>query len=101
MSVENYHHGLRPLSIVLALPQGLAIYSGMSFSLALVVFVNEKAESFSQVALSVLVMMVAAFTIVGTLMFFDPSLRTRPVIKQIFRALAFPIKGHVPSQHSG
>ncbi|KAG8991484.1 hypothetical protein FRB94_012463 [Tulasnella sp. JGI-2019a] len=74
MSVENYYHGLRPLSIVYVVPHTLAIYSGILITVALVTSTWQRASNFLEITLSFASIFIAALSILGTLAYFDAGL---------------------------
>jgi hypothetical protein len=77
MSVENYWHGLRPLSIIYVLPHALAIYGAIAFNLALVWSLLQQFGIASMAFILITTLISPAIPIVTALAFFDKSLDAR------------------------
>lgn len=74
MSVENYYHGLRPLSLIYVLPHTLAIYAGILFNVALVWSFMQRFGVASQAFLLVAHLFTPILPIITSLAFFDRTL---------------------------
>lgn len=61
MRWEDYHNGLRPLSIVLSLPQALMIYAGAAFYLGLIQIILERIPKLADAANTILAISVGMF----------------------------------------
>lgn len=78
MKYEDYHHGLRPLSIALALPQALTIYSAIFLLWAVAISTIERASSVDQAAAMVVALSIGAIPVLIASSFFSPSTREGP-----------------------
>lgn len=58
MRWEDYYNGLRPLSVVLALPQALMIYAGAAFYLGLIQIILEQIPKLTEAINTVLALSV-------------------------------------------
>jgi len=87
MSVENYYHGLRPLSIVYVVPHALTIYSGILFNGALAIIAFSSGRRVLEIITLIAIMALAVLTTFGTLAFFDHSLARFFSAEQILDAL--------------
>ncbi|KAG8991001.1 hypothetical protein FRB94_012935 [Tulasnella sp. JGI-2019a] len=89
MSVENYYHGLRPLSIILVLPHALTAYSAALFSVALTTLAIERARYILEaIAFVVATIASAVLPVYAVLAYFDPSLDAMPYVQKVI----YPIK---------
>ncbi|KAG8991801.1 hypothetical protein FRB90_001217, partial [Tulasnella sp. 427] len=72
MSVEDYWQGLRPLSIVLALPQAVSIYSALLFHLGLLLIVTDRIAQAQEAVWTMAAMWVGILPLAASVMFFAP-----------------------------
>jgi len=70
MSVESYHHGLRPTAIVYVLPHALTAYSAILINVALVGMVMEGISRLTDGLIVVFALILSILLSVGTLSFF-------------------------------
>ncbi|KAG9024260.1 hypothetical protein FRB95_011733 [Tulasnella sp. JGI-2019a] len=88
MSVENYYHGLRPLSIILVLPHALTAYSAAFFSIALTTLAIQRARYILEAILFVFaVFTTTVLPVYAILSYFDPSLEIMPYIDKVINPL--------------
>ncbi|KAG8901137.1 hypothetical protein FRB99_005509, partial [Tulasnella sp. 403] len=76
MSVESYWFGLRPLAIVLAVPQALAIYSALAFQVALLSLLFTGASSVDQSIKALAAVSTGIVPVVVTMNYFSGNTRT-------------------------
>ncbi|KAG8860101.1 hypothetical protein FRB96_004124 [Tulasnella sp. 330] len=90
MSVENYYHGLRPLSIVYVIPHALTVYSAISFTAAVLLLAFQRAKNVKDIVSAVASLSIAVLPIIGTLAYFNVNLFSLlSVISGVFQ----PFKG--------
>jgi len=99
MSVESYHHGLRPLSLVFVLPQALTVYSAGFFNVALIVLALDRVRGVIGGLMVIGIVVLAGTFVVWTFAFFDRSLE--PLVRWMMRPLVAlkscaPRRGHDP-----
>lgn len=94
--MESGKHGLRPLSIVLAMPYALTIFSAISFNYALLCLGLQLAVHGVEVTVALLIVALAAAPVVGTLCYFNHLLealaRYLRIIQHALRILVGPRK---------
>ncbi|KAG8880237.1 hypothetical protein FRB98_005280 [Tulasnella sp. 332] len=84
MSVENYYHGLRPLSIIFVLPHALTAYAAMSFGIALTSLAVQRSGSLPEaIGFIIAILSAAILPAYAVLVYFDPSLAVTGYIDKI------------------
>lgn len=72
MSVEDYYQGLRPLSIILALPQTVSIYSALFFHIGLLLVVTDRVRQAQEAMWTLAAMSIGFAPLVASILFFAP-----------------------------
>ncbi|KIO22661.1 hypothetical protein M407DRAFT_27845 [Tulasnella calospora MUT 4182] len=72
MSVEDYYQGLRPLSIILALPQTVSIYAALFFHIGLLLVVTDRIRQAQEAMWMMAAMSIGLAPLVASILFFAP-----------------------------
>lgn len=78
MSVEDYYQGLRPLSIILALPQTLGIYAALFFHIGLLLVVTDRIKQVQEAIWTLLAMSIGLVPLMASIHFFAPPKPASP-----------------------